>query len=268
MRATCLLLCLVAIGADDPKAALKELLPPEERVPDRSIEIKPGLRLVLERGDTPACTNLAAVAHFMKAHQAGDRDALDRLRKDGHLVDLKQGTAILVVESHRPELRAAPLPSGVTGAQVGRDIQAAIFASAAEMQKVYPVEVRVQDGAAKGKAVFMLETFLVAMKTVPPPAGFDYKFPKRGAVTKLFHRPKVDPSDTTPGSRADALLAAGRKLEARGDYAGAIGAYWFTMLDFKELPQAVTAAERLKAMGFYGTGSGYEFDPAKRARTR
>jgi hypothetical protein len=222
---------LVTLAAAGPAGALKELLP-ETRVPDEGAELKPGDRPALMPGIVIGGLTPEACALLIETLRAKDNQGAAELAKSGQFRVIPNEATVLVLR-----------PLGIAA------------------------EVRVLDGELRGQVLYVPDAFLVLMKEVPPPRRYLQRLPRGRTADKFFKKPQLDPAAIVDAGQAGAMLAEGKRLEGRGDLGGAIGAYWFTMIENPERKQAVEAARRLKAMGFYRTAKGYEFDPAKRERT-
>lgn len=260
------ILGLLLLAADPPGTALEELLPGEEKVPDRGATIAAGSRLSVMKPETYGCTTETNFTYFMKHLAAGDRVGMDRLLNGGGVIKVPEKTEVLVIENLRPKPRPPTPRSGLTSAQVLRSLQDAVLTQSVDKGD-YPVEVRITSGALKDKVLFVSESSIAPLKTLGPPTVFTHHYAgKKADIYELFTRPAIASDTPDRAAKADAMLAAGQKHERKGEFRLAIGAYWFTMLDYKDLPQAETAARRLKAMGFYRTGSrDYDFDFRKKA---
>ncbi len=260
-------IALLLFGMDDPGAiALRELLPVEERIPDPSFSPEPGARLKLENADVPAAKTAESLGLLMKHVGAGDRVGVDRLLKGGSAMTLPKGTGLLVLESLRPKRSRPPLRAGLSGADVARHIQSDIL-NAAMDKNDYPVEARITDGPRKDQVVYVPESFLGQTKLRPPPSMFKHVISRKTSKFREFKRPALSDPPASREDKATAYLAEGQRLERRGEIADAVGAYWFTMLDFKDLAQAKEAALRLKRMGFSAGELGtYSLDPSRRSK--
>jgi hypothetical protein len=258
---------LFLFGADDfGAAALRELLPTEERIPDPSVRPEPGARLTLETNDTPAAKSAEHLAYFMKYLGAGDRVGVDRLLKDEGVAMLPKGTSLLVLRNHRPAPPQRRLQSGLSGTEAGRQMQNDILNGGSDKTD-YPVEVRITDGPRKDQTAYIPESFLAQTKLRPPPQAFLHVFRgKKESRYETFKRPALIDPPGDPEGKADALLEAGKRLERKGDVSGAVGAYWFAMIEHRTLPQAKEAARQLKALGFYRVALAYHLDFSKRSK--
>lgn len=261
------IVCVLVCGAGPD--ALKELLPTEEQVPDPGAKVEPGHRLVVTKDETPAGITEEHLDYLRKHLSAGDKIGIDRLLKDGGAIKLPKGTDVLVLRNLRPAPAPPRLRSGLSGDQVRRRLQDAALNQSADRTD-YPVEVRIQGGPLKDKAMFVPESSIAPLKTLERPRTFTHRFGgKKGSRYEAFRRPAVNPGSDDPSSMAAAMLEAGERAERKGNLQDAVGAYWFTMTEHSDLPQAAVAAERLKAMGFSRVGTrDYELDFAKRAKPK
>src|SRR5262249_37558565 len=104
-----LMIALVAVtvlGADDPKDALRELVPKEQLIPDPSVKIVSGTNLTIQVDGVPAISDPVVFMQYVKAFKAGDRAGVAALEKSKGFVNIPKGTSVLVLDNHRPDKRA------------------------------------------------------------------------------------------------------------------------------------------------------------------
>lgn len=271
-RSALALLGLCLLSADDPKAVLRSLLPKNDPIPDPQWKAKSGDRVTIEADGTPACRDWAAFGRFVKAAGAEDRVGVDQLLSSSAVTRVPKGGHALILKGFRPEPPPRRARAGLSGEQVGRQIQETILNAAGD-ETDYPVEVRFLDGPKKDQTALVPESSIAPRISRPTPRSFflvntegigsaeDLVCPQIPAAARRGAKPPE------PSVRANSLLRIGQRLQERGDEVGAVGAYWFAMIDYPDLPQAPTAARRLAAMGFYRDGDGtYRLDPSRRQK--
>lgn len=266
-------LVIILLGADDPKVILRSLLPKEEFAPDAQYEAKAGERRSIEVDETPAALKLETLQEYMKALSARDDVGLKAILETGTVVKTAKGDKVIVLKVFRPDRVYRSLPIGTNLQDVARAMQEDLLHPGRD-PAIYPIEVRFIDGKLKDKAALVPETSIIPIVTKPAPRGFVVRTPGEIAGSfEMFVRPKLEERRgqklPDPTIRATTLLRAAQRLQERREDVGAVGAYWFVMTDYPTLPQAVTAAQRLDAMGFYRDAKGdYVLDPSRRKNRR
>jgi hypothetical protein len=102
-----------------------------------------------------------------------------------------------------------------------------------------PVEVRIIDGELAGQKRYVAEAFLAK----PILAA---EIPQRRPKPRLMQ--PAAKLDDAKAHKAAALLQSARNLEKAGKLDGAAKFYRQVMKDFPDLPEAKTAADRLRSL--------------------
>ena len=190
----------------------------------------PGDRGELDLQETPSSPSEAELGRFVLLEAARDRAGMDAMIEAGDVARLPAGTPFLVIRSL---VERAPPPRAMTGAEMGRHIQAEV-SRGPQARPLDAVELRVLDGPLKGRAVFVQAEKLALYRPAPPPPP----------APKAKPAPKV----ATPEGRALGLLNAGLALERAGKPEAALANYRRIVAEFSATPSAVAARGRIAAL--------------------
>jgi hypothetical protein len=170
----------------------------------------------LSRKAVPCARDFSAYVEMLKSIKARDKEGLDQLAARKRIFLVEPGTQVRVLQHNS---------SSKNRNERGLE--------------EYSMEVRLLDGPFKGEAGFMHPWEPEDTFAAPPPAA--KKMAKKAA--------KAAPAPPSPADRASSKLQVARNLEKAGETVNAIASYQEIVKDFGTTPSAVTAKERLKALG-------------------